>query len=207
MPFAPAAGPPAPLGIRPRKAIRWLLLLVPLTVIGCASRLESTRTDGHARFVHKTLRYTIDRPPVLDTPDWKRVRAPETDLGVRHRDGSTFALVSSCRPTRATPAQLAFHVLHASGGKRVGEETALEHRGLAGYAQTLERVEGDLWMRIRTVTLQGAECSYDFFLLAPDAARFEALLPTFDHWWQSFEPAARELGPPGASPGGGELAR
>lgn len=191
-----------------RRAGPLLLALGLLVLTGCASRLETTKTDGRTRFVQRTLGYAIDPPAVLAAPGWKRVRIAETDLALRHRDGSTFALASSCRPTRATPAQLAFHVRHAIQGKRIGEGTDFQHRGLAGHAQTLEDVEGEAWIRIRTVTLRGAVCSYDWFLLAPDPGRFDALRPAFDAWWQSFEPADRERPPASASamPERGELA-
>jgi hypothetical protein len=169
-----------------------LVVLGIVLLTGCASRLASTTSNGRERFEHRTLHYTVDRPSVLAEPGWKRVRIEESDFAVRHRDGSAFALASSCRPTRATAAQLAFHVLHATRSKRIGAGEEIEHRGLPGFVQTLERVEDGAWLRIRTVTLRGAECSYDWFLLAPDEARLEALRPAFDAWWQSFEPAPRE---------------
>lgn len=172
-----------------------VLVLGVALLAGCASRLAPTSADGRDRFEHRTLHYTIDRPSILDEPGWKRVRIDESDFAVRHRDGSAFALASSCRPTRATAAQLAFHVLHATRSKRIGAGEEIEHQGLPGFVQTLERVEGGVWIRIRTVTLRGAECSYDWFLLAHDEARLAALRPAFDAWWQSFEPAARELAP------------
>ena len=203
---ATAADSRATRGRHRRRAGPFLLALGLLVVTGCASRLESTNADGRARLVHPTLGYAIDPPAVLAAPGWKRIRIAETDLALRHRDGSISALASSCRPTRATPAQLAFHVRHAIGGERIGEGTDFEHRGLAGHAQTLERVEDEDWIRIRTVTLRGAECSYDWFLLAPDPARFDALRPAFDAWWQSFEPAAREHTPVEAMRENGELA-
>ncbi len=172
-----------------------LLVLAGFLAVGCAQRLRPTEVAGRLRLEHRTLHYTIDRPALLGEPGWKRVRIEESDFAMRHPDGSALALASSCRPTRATAAQLAFHVLHATGSKRIGSGEPLEHRGLAGFAQDLEHVEGERWLRLRTVTLRGAECSYDWFLLAADAARFDALRPAFDAWWQSFEPAARERPP------------
>ena len=121
-----------------------------------------------------------------------KVRIDASDYAVRNSDGSTFALTSSCRATRATPQQLAFHLMHSNDAKRIGPGEALEHQGLAGFGQTLEHVEGGSWVRIRTVTLRGAHCTYDWLLLAPDPERLEALRPAFDAWWQSFVPAARE---------------
>ena len=186
------------------------LVLVASGLAGCAQRLRPIEAAGRPRFEHRTLHYTIDRPALLGEAGWKRVRIEESDFAVRHPDGSALALASSCRPTRATAEQLAFHVRHATGSKRIGAGEAFAHRGLSGFAQDLERVEGGRWLRLRTVTLRGAECSYDWFLIAPDAARLAALRPAFDAWWQSFEPAAREQGETPAdaasSPGTGETA-
>jgi len=107
-------------------------------------------------------------------------------------DGSAFALVSTCRRTRASPRQLAFGLMRSSGGRRIGEGEALEHAGLPGFLQTLERAEDGHWIRLRTVTLVGARCAYDFFLVAPDADRLAALAPAFEVWWQGFVPADAE---------------
>lgn len=193
------ARPADPRRTATRRAVEILTVLLAVSLLaGCAGRLATTRSGDRERFEHRTLHYTIDRPSLLDEPGWRRVRIDESDFALRHADGSAFALASSCRPTRASAAQLAFHLLHANQAKRIGAGESLEHRGLPGFAQTLERVEGDRWIRIRTVTLRGAQCSYDWFLIAPDEVRLEALRPAFEAWWQSFEPPARERAPEAA---------
>ena len=83
-------------------------------------------------------------------------------------------------------------MMRASRAKPVGPGEELEQAGLPGFAQDLERVEGSAWIRIRTLTLRGARCTYDWILLAPDAERLTALRPAFDAWWQSFVPASVE---------------
>jgi len=132
---------------------------------------------------------------VLASPGWRQVDIEESDFAVRDLDGSSFALASSCRATKATPRQLAEQLRRASRAKPVGQGETLEHAGLAGFAQELERVEGGAWVRIRTVTLRGARCTYDWILLAPDAQRLATLRPVFDAWWQSFVPGPDESAP------------
>ncbi len=185
----------APCGEQPTEGLfmrLYISILVLALLPGCAAKLESTAADGHGRFRHRTLHYTIDRPGVLEQPGWKTVRFEESDFAARHTDGSAFALASSCRATKASPRQLAFQLMRASRAKPVGPGEELEHAGLAGFAQDLERVEGAAWIRIRTLTLRGARCTYDWILLAPDAERIASLRPAFDAWWQSFVPAPVE---------------
>ncbi len=185
----------APSGAQPRSELLgglgvclFLLALLP----GCAAKLESTTRDGQGRFHHRVLDYSIDRPSVLALPGWKTVEFQESDFAVRHTDGSSFALASNCRATKASPRQLASQMMRASRAKPVGPGEEFEQAGLPGFAQDLERVEGGAWIRIRTLTLRGARCTYDWILLAPDAERLAALRPAFDAWWQSFVPAPVE---------------
>jgi len=178
---------------RRRGAAMWRLLVVLALVPGCAAKLSTFRIDGHDRFHHRELGYEVDRPSVLDLPDWRRVEQDGLDLVVRAADGSAFALATSCRKTRANPRQLARQLMRTTGATRVGEGETLEQAGLPGYGQDLERVERGAWVRLRTVTLRGARCTYDWMLVAPDADRLAALRPAFDAWWRSFVPAAAEL--------------
>ncbi len=184
-----------PSGAQPRSGLlgglRLGLLLLAL-LPGCAAKLERTTVDGQGRFRHRVLDYSIDRPTVLALPGWKIVQFEESDFAVRHTDGSSFALASNCRATKASPRQLASQMMRASRAKPVGPGEELEQAGLPGFAQDLERVEGGAWIRIRTLTLRGARCTYDWILLAPDAERLAALRPAFDAWWQSFVPAPVE---------------
>lgn len=176
----------------------WIGCLLWTLLPGCAAKLESAAGDAQGRFRHRDLGYTIDRPAVLTLPGWKRVELEESDFAVRNPDGSSLALASSCRATKASPRQLAEQMMRASRAKPVAPGAEIEHAGLPGFAQELERVEGNAWIRIRTVTLRGARCTYDWILLAPDAERLAALRPGFDAWWQSFVPAPAERAPEAA---------
>jgi hypothetical protein len=170
-----------------------VLSLVALVCGGCAGSRAVFEPEGPNRLHHRRLDYSIDRPAVEGLPGWRRVELDESDLAVRHGDGSALALASSCRATKATPRQLAFHLRHASGATLVGVGVDVEQAGLPGHAQALERVEGPAWTRMDTVTLRGARCTYDFLLVAPDAERLAELEPAFESWWRSFRPAAAEL--------------
>ena len=184
-----------PSGTQPRSGLLgglWVGLLLLALLAGCAAMFERTTPDGQGRFRHRVLDYSIDRPSVLALPGWTTVQFEESDFAVRQTDGSSFALASNCRATKASPRQLAFQMMRASRAKPVGPGEELEQAGLPGFAQDLERVEGSAWIRIRTLTLRGARCTYDWILLAPDAERLAALRPAFDAWWQSFVPAPVE---------------
>jgi hypothetical protein len=177
------------------------VFVVALGLAGCAGSRSAFEPEGASRLHHRRLGYAIDRPAVLDEPGWRVVELDESDFVARHGDGSALALASTCRATKATPRQLAFHLRHASGATPVGVGEDVEQAGLPGYAQALERVEGGAWTRMQTVTLRGARCTYDFILVAPDAERLAGLRPGFEAWWHGFTPAAAELAPAAA---GGE---
>lgn len=169
------------------------ILVLALGLVGCAGSRAVFEPEGANRLHHRRLGYSIDRPAVLDLPGWRVLDLDESDFAARHDDGSALALASTCRATKATPRQLAFHLRHASGATPVGVGEDVEQAGLPGHAQALERVEGGAWTRMQTVTLRGARCTYDFLLVAPDAERLAGLRPGFEAWWQSFTPAVAEL--------------
>ena len=87
---------------------------------------------------------------------------------------------------------LAAELARATGGRTKVEGVAIEHAGLPGISQHLVRVEADRLLQLKTVTLRGAHCTYDWILIAPSEARLKELEPLFDAWWQSFEPGPGE---------------
>jgi len=194
-----------------RRRIRILqraaLLSVLLAVFGCSGKLVALdRENGGGRFRHRELGYEIDFPSVLGEPGWSRGSLEGSDLIVVHRDGSTWTLASHCRRT-ATPvpllaAALARAARDGDGGRPEGE--SVQQAGLEGWAQRLETsADGGAWV-IKTVTLRGARCVYDWILLAPTRRQLEDLEPRFDGWWRSFRPGAGEIvarEDPGESPG------
>jgi len=159
-----------------------------LLLAGCSTKLLASGQGEEARFQHRELGYTIAYPSVLNRPDWETRRIDESDLLVRHPDSSAWALSSQCRATLARPRLLAGELARATGGSLVEPGHAIRHANLDGWSQRLVRREGERVLEIKTVTLRGTRCTYDWILLAPSPARFAELEPAFDRWWQSFEP-------------------
>ena len=169
-----------------------LVVLLLLCLSGCGGKLLSSGSGDAARFRHRELGYEIAYPSVLGRAGWSVARLDESDLLVRHPDGSAWAVASNCRSTSASIRVLAAELARATGGRPLREGAPIEHAGLEGWSQRLERVEGERVLQIKTVTLRGPRCTYDWIGVAPDAARWRGLEPLFDAWWQSFEPGPAE---------------
>jgi len=175
-----------------RVALALLLLSMVLLGPACAGKLRFFGSGSEARFRHRELGYEVAYPSVLDRPGWSMGSLAESDLLVHHVDGSAWALASNCRATKAPLPVLAAELARATGGRTKVEGVAIEHAGLPGISQHLVRVEADRLLQLKTVTLRGAHCTYDWILIAPSEARLKELEPLFDAWWQSFEPGPGE---------------
>jgi hypothetical protein len=172
-----------------------IALAVPFLLLfaACSGALVTSRTGGEGRFRHRELGYEIADPSVLSEPGWKISRLEDADLLVRHPEGSLWALASTCRETRAPLRVLAGELARATGGTATAPPTPVRLAGLDGLTQRLERVEDGQRLQIKTVTVRGAHCTYDWVMIAPSEARLRELEGRFDAWWHSFVPG------PGAS--------
>lgn len=171
-----------------------IALVIPLVLVvsACSGVFLRSGSGAETRYRHRELGYEIAYPSVVSEPGWQMERLDQADLAFRHPEGSIWALASNCRTTRAAIGLLASELARATGGTALGTATALEYRGLEGLVQRLERVEGSRRLQIKTLTLRGKRCTYDWILIAPSEARFGALEKPFDDWWMSFEPGPDE---------------
>jgi hypothetical protein len=166
-----------------------LVIVIVVCALGaCSGKFLTFGRGGETRFRHRELGYEIAYPSVLTRPGWSTVDLDESDLLVQHTDGSAWALASNCRGTSASVELLAAELARATNGSPRERGHRIEHAGLEGWVQRLERKEGDRVVEIKTVTLRGPQCTYDWILVAPSVARLEALEGPFDAWWQSFVP-------------------
>lgn len=173
----------------------WVLLLGVATAAGCAGKafvVEAVEEGDPGRLRHRELGYRIALPALLGQPGWSREDLEQSDLLIRHRDGSAWALASHCRSAGTPVGLLAAELARAAraGGQARGEP--LQHAGLEGFVQRLEAREDGAMLPIKTVTLRGARCTFDWILVAPTTRRLEELEGAFDAWWQSFEPGPRD---------------
>lgn len=177
-----------------RIALVLSVLLAALVVqSSCAGALLTEGSGPDARFRHRELGYAVGYPSVLAEPGWRIEDFDEADLVVRHREGSLWALASQCRDTAAGIELLAGELARAAGGEALGPREPVRQAGLDGVSQRLERLEGDRRLQIKTVTLRGARCTYDWILITPSSERMAELEPRFDSWLRSFEPGPQEL--------------
>jgi hypothetical protein len=196
--------------VEPRGADRWgslramrvVLVLVLGLLSGCAGKFLSFGSGDDVMFRHRELGYEIAYPSVLSRPGWTTASLDESDLLVRHTDGSAWAIASTCRDTLASVQVLAAELARAIGGEAVQPGESLRHAHLPGWRQRFERHEDDHSLEIETVTLRGPHCTYDFIFVAPSPERQAELEPLFEQWWQSFRPGPIDRVQEGEKPGG-----
>ncbi len=166
-------------------------LLVLLLVGACASTGLPIGADG--RYYNEERGYSIDAPRLDDATAWRMVSLDDTDLAWRTEDGRSMSLSSSCKRTRARPALLARQLLIGVPRDAILSAHPVALRGDPGWAQTVETGADSAAIRIKTVTVVGGGCVYDWVLVAAAGPRFDESLPVFDDWWTSFErPRASE---------------
>lgn len=178
-----------------------LVLSLLIVSSACSSTLRTLGSGEQARYRHRELGYEIRVPGVLaeagrsrvaSESGWERASSDEADLLLRHRDGSAWALVSNCRGTRAGLPVLAAELSRAAGGGRQGPRVPVQLGAFEGLSQRLSAGPEARRLQIKTVTLRGALCTYDWILIAPSLRRYAELEAPFDAWWQSFVPGPNE---------------
>ena len=179
-----------------------IALAIPFLVVlgACSGVFLMSGTGAEARFRHRELGYEIAYPDVLSEPGWSIQRLAEADLVISHPEGSIWALASTCRASNAGLRVLTGELARATGGHVLGPGISLQQAGLEGLSQRLERVGEGRRLQIKTVTLRGARCTYDWVLIAPSPGRLSALERRFDEWWGSFERGPKESPAEGSPP-------
>lgn len=61
----------------------------------------------------------------------------------------------------------------------------MEHGALAGWQQVFDATDGDVLVRLKTVTFVVDGCAIDWLLSARDGRGFEAAEADFDAWWRT----------------------
>ena len=164
----------------------WVGLLgVVLIGAGCASSPMSPTEGGYR---HRRHDYTIARP---DGPGeaWQRVTLEGAALAFRRPDREFLGLQSRCGRPVAEPVFMARHLLFGLRERTLVAAGPTQVDGRDAWSQTLDTVQEGVSVRVKTVTLVAAGCSFDWILMTPGA--FEPAEQAFDAWWGSFRLAPR----------------
>ena len=176
---------------RPTWCRKWTVVLasaVSTVALGlaCTGPLRET-PEG---FLHERHGYRVGAPPAADA-SWKRVRVDGSVLAYRREVVSQppvrMTLSSRCRVPLAEPELLARHLRIGVAEHVVRQSEAVEASPLSGWQQVFDVTQDGAVVRVKTVTLVGDTCAYDWVLTARDGAGFEEAEPTFDAWWRSLE--------------------
>ena len=164
----------------------WVGLLGAVLIgAGCASNPIS-RTEGGYR--HRRHDYTIARP---DGPGeaWQRVTADGAVLAFRRPGPESMGLQSRCGRPVAEPVFMARHLLIGLREHALVAAGPTQVDGRKAWTQTFDTLQEGVFLRVKTVTLVAAGCSFDWILMT--AGSFEPAEQAFDAWWGSFRLAPR----------------
>ena len=159
----------------------WVGLLGAVLIgAGCASSPMSRIEDGYR---HRRHDYTIARP---DGPGeaWQRVTLEGAELAFRRPGPEVLSLQSRCGRPVAAPVFMARHLLIGLPERTLVAAGPTQVDGRDAWTQTLDTVQKGVSVRVKTVTLVAADCSFDWILMT--AADFEPAEQAFDAWWDSF---------------------
>jgi hypothetical protein len=152
----------------------------------CAGNVVRYELAGHERLWNSQRGYSIDLPQRASGVGWREQGVEGADLAFRRPDGAALSLQTSCRKRRASPQILARHLTLGSVDERLLGSAPVELHGDSGWSQSFETREQDVVVHVKTVSVVGEGCVYDWVLVTREASAFEALEPIFDAWWQSF---------------------
>jgi hypothetical protein len=159
----------------------WVGLLGAVLIgAGCARSAISPIEGGYR---HRRHDYTIARP---DGPGeaWQRVTLEGAVLAFRRPGPEALSLQSRCGRPVAAPVFMARHLLFGLRERTLVAAGPTQVAGRDAWSQTLDTVQDGISVRVKTVTLVAADCSFDWILMT--AADFGPAEQAFDAWWGSF---------------------
>jgi hypothetical protein len=159
----------------------WVGLLGAVLIgAGCASS-PMLRIEGGYR--HELHGYAIARPDGAGEA-WQRVTAEGAALAFRRPGPESMGLESRCGRPVAEPVFAARDLLIGMRERTLVAAGPTQVDGRDAWTQTLDTVQAGVSVRMKTVTLVAAGCSFDWVLTTPGS--FEQAEQSFDAWWGSF---------------------
>jgi len=159
----------------------WVGLLgAALIGSACASNPVSKTEEG---FRNRRHDYTIAKP---DGPGgvWQRISLDGAELAFRRPGPESMSLQSRCGRPVAAPIFMARHLVIGLPERTLVAAGPTQVAGRDAWTQTFDTVQGGAPVRVKTVTLVAADCSFDWILATGGA--FEPAEQAFDAWWASF---------------------
>jgi hypothetical protein len=155
-------------------------LVGALLSVACASDLELV----NGRYLQR--RYGLSfAEPEPGTPAWRRVDIDDTLAAWERPGGARMTVQAECRRKPPSPQVQARSLVIGVEKKELRQSGPVSVGPWPGWSQEFEVGEPQRPLHLKTVTLVTQDCTVDFLLMAGDD--YEAAVPGFDAWWQSFE--------------------
>jgi hypothetical protein len=145
-------------------------------------------------FVDARHGYRIGVPPAAEPP-WRAEKVSGSLLGYERPGPIRMTFSSRCGVPLTRPQLLARHLRIGIPAHVVRAEGPVALGAIEGWQQVFDADAERGAVRIKTVTLTGNGCAFDWVLIAREAVDFEPAERDFDAWWQTFalEPAQIEV--------------
>ncbi len=155
-----------------------------LVLVGCTGPMVHLK-DGYR---HRRHDFRIGEPDGPG-PAWERISVDGAALAFRRSGPDTVTLLSRCGRPVAAAQLMARHLVMGLGERTLLAAGPLVVDGRGGWTQTVEFEREGVPLRLKTVTLVVADCTFDWILVA--SGPFEPAEAAFDAWWGSFQLGAR----------------
>jgi hypothetical protein len=156
-----------------------LALLGVLIGGGCRSPLVASG-DGYR---HRRHHYAIGVPNGPGAP-WQRFEVEGAVLAFRRAHAESVSLQSRCGRAVADPAVMARHLTIGVPDLTLLSSGPVQVADRSGWTQTFDTRKEGIPVRIKTVTLVAADCTFDWVLVTP--GDFVPAETDFDAWWDGF---------------------
>ena len=163
-----------------RSGERVVALLAVLLVTGCASNVKRTPTG----YRHVRHHYSIGVPGGPG-PAWQRIEIEGAWIAFRRPGPQTLSMQSRCGRPVAHPAVMARNLTLGIRERHLRQAGPVVVVGRGGWSQTFDTHADGVAVRVKTVTVVIAGCTYDWTLAV--VGEFAAAERSFDAWWGSFQ--------------------
>jgi hypothetical protein len=166
---------------RARATWAGVALAVP-ALWGCAASPLQPVEGGFGDSKHG---YRIGVPPKAE-PRWRRLEVEGSLLAFERPGPIRMTFSSRCGVPLTRPQLLARHLRIGIPAHVVRAEGPVGLGGLEGWQQVFDADAERGAVRVKTVTITGNGCAFDWVLIAREASDFEPAERDFDAWWQTF---------------------
>jgi len=117
-------------------------------------------------------------------PGWRAERGSDAVVAFRHLDGTRASWVRDCRAAEVSPKALGRSLWIALPGAEIESDAEREVAGVGAWEFSGRAQQGELGLRVATITRVGSACEDSWMLVSPHAELHHK--GVFERWVASF---------------------